>query len=579
MMTTQMTTALTDFSATATASELHRLVILLNLAEGAWALAIYEDGAVRRQVIADLRPALAPLALVEISLAGNSANVLDHMQQAAQTARQPAPVVSFNDVSHAFPALFGHLDVQRETLARAPHRLLFWLSEGERRELAHSAPNFYSRLSGVFRFPGRVGPQAMVLSNPPLRVTPGESSGAGARRRPRVPVVDERDRQQIIARQKSRLDALRGRPRPDWKAVGDAWYDMAGLHEEEMPRRWDVAAASYAEAARAYTNAGQTAWQAEALFQAADAARRVYATEASLDYAQNSLALYRLLSDGSSTPQTILLGEANTLKVIGDVQQFRADREGALASYGQALDLFRQVGDRLGEANVLRAIGDAQQFRKEIEGALASYRQALELYRQVGDRLGEANALRAIGDAQQFRKEIEGALASYRQALDLYRQVGARLGEANTLQVIGNLSRTAQQYEEAKSLYDNSLTLYQAIGERQGEANSYLELARLALVQGNARPAQQYAQQAIERHTANGDRYGAALDHETLAAACRAANEPAAAMDAMQQAAALYTEIGLTGKAASVGSALADLLAEQDRLEEALAVSATTVES
>ncbi|MFZ1463735.1 MAG: tetratricopeptide repeat protein [Anaerolineae bacterium] len=539
MMTTQMTTALTDFSATATASELHRLVILLNLAEGAWALAIYEDGAVRRQVIADLRPALAPLALVEISLAGNSANVLDHMQQAAQTARQPAPVVSFNDVSHAFPALFGHLDVQRETLARAPHRLLFWLSEGERRELAHSAPNFYSRLSGVFRFPGRVGPQAMVLSNPPLRVTPGESSGAGARRRPRVPVVDERDRQQIIARQKSRLDALRGRPRPDWKAVGDAWYDMAGLHEEEMPRRWDVAAASYAEAARAYTNAGQTAWQAEALFQAADAARRVYATEASLDYAQNSLALYRLLSDGSSTPQTILLGEANTLKVIGDVQQFRADREGALASYGQALDLFRQVGDRLGEANVLRA----------------------------------------IGDAQQFRKEIEGALASYRQALDLYRQVGARLGEANTLQVIGNLSRTAQQYEEAKSLYDNSLTLYQAIGERQGEANSYLELARLALVQGNARPAQQYAQQAIERHTANGDRYGAALDHETLAAACRAANEPAAAMDAMQQAAALYTEIGLTGKAASVGSALADLLAEQDRLEEALAVSATTVES
>ncbi|MBK9096453.1 MAG: hypothetical protein IPM84_27590 [Anaerolineae bacterium] len=41
----------------------------------------------------------------------------------------------------------------------------------------------------------------------------------------------------------------------------------------------------------------------------------------------------------------------------------------------------------------------------------------------------------------------------------------------------------------------------------------------------------------------------------------------------------MYTEIGLTGKAASVGSALADLLAEQDRLEEALAVSATTVES
>ena len=424
MMTTQMTTALTDFSATATASELHRLVILLNLAEGAWALAIYEDGAVRRQVIADLRPALAPLALVEISLAGNSANVLDHMQQAAQTARQPAPVVSFSDVSHAFPALFGHLDVQRETLARAPHRLLFWLSEGERRELAHSAPNFYSRLSGVFRFPGRVGPQAMVLSNPPLRVTPGESSGAGARRRPRVPVVDERDRQQIIARQKSRLDALRGRPRPDWKAVGDAWYDMAGLHEEEMPRRWDVAAASYAEAARAYTNAGQTAWQAEALFQAADAARRVYATEASLDYAQNSLALYRLLSDGSSTPQTILLGEANTLKVIGDVQQFRDDREGALASYGQALELFRQVGARLGEANVLAALGQLELTRGQSTQAKILLHEAVQIYEAIGSRYSIAAqtgnygwALRRIGQAEQARPYLL-------QAAELFEQMG-----------------------------------------------------------------------------------------------------------------------------------------------------------
>ncbi|MDW8147379.1 MAG: tetratricopeptide repeat protein [Roseiflexaceae bacterium] len=119
-------------------------------------------------------------------------------------------------------------------------------------------------------------------------------------------------------------------------------------------------------------------------------------------------------------------GEANVRKAIGDVQQFRKETTAALASYEQALRLYRDVGDRLGEANVRKAIGDVQQFRKETTAALASYEQALRLYRDVGDRLGEANVLQAIGDVQQFRKETTAALASYEQALRLYRDVGAQ---------------------------------------------------------------------------------------------------------------------------------------------------------
>ena len=38
------------------------------------------------------------------------------------------------------------------------------------------------------------------------------------------------------------------------------------------------------------------------------------------------------------------LGEANVLQAMGDVLQFRDEREAALASYEQALSLFRQVG-------------------------------------------------------------------------------------------------------------------------------------------------------------------------------------------------------------------------------------------
>ncbi|MBI4789528.1 MAG: tetratricopeptide repeat protein [Chloroflexi bacterium] len=88
---------------------------------------------------------------------------------------------------------------------------------------------------------------------------------------------------------------------------------------------------------------------------------------------------------------------ANVLQAIGDVQQFRDERDAALKSYAQALELFRSVGARLGEANVLQAIGDVQQFRKENDAALQSYAQALTLFRSVGDRLGEANVLASEG--------------------------------------------------------------------------------------------------------------------------------------------------------------------------------------
>jgi tetratricopeptide (TPR) repeat protein len=79
------------------------------------------------------------------------------------------------------------------------------------------------------------------------------------------------------------------------------------------------------------------------------------------------------------------------LKAIGDVQQFRDDRDAALDSYGQALERFNAIGSVLGQANVLKAIGDVQQFRKELDAALDSYVQALERINDIGDRLGQAN--------------------------------------------------------------------------------------------------------------------------------------------------------------------------------------------
>ena len=304
------------------ASSLHRLAILLGLAEGAWAFAVFEDGAVQRELVLELRTVLAPLPVLDVSFLKTTPDPLAIVASYAQECEHPAPVLSFTAVEAAFPALFGYLDLQREALARRPHRLLFWVNEYELRQLAERAPNFYSRLSGIFRFPGRVHDRGVPSPTPPqtTKAISEATSGLG-RRRPYVKVKagDETHRRRQIEVLQKRIRDLRNLPRPDPAAIGDAWYDLAGLFEGALPRQWSDAEAAYAEAARAYASAGMYAWQAEALYQAGDAARRAYAHRAALDYLEDSLTLYRLHSGGPPQTPDMFRGEANVLKAQGDV--------------------------------------------------------------------------------------------------------------------------------------------------------------------------------------------------------------------------------------------------------------------
>jgi tetratricopeptide (TPR) repeat protein len=78
---------------------------------------------------------------------------------------------------------------------------------------------------------------------------------------------------------------------------------------------------------------------------------------------------------------------ANTLQAIGDVHNFRKELDDALASYQKALDLFRQVGDRLGEANTLLALAPFSENAEEVFGI------ALSLYEGIGDQYSLARGL------------------------------------------------------------------------------------------------------------------------------------------------------------------------------------------
>jgi tetratricopeptide (TPR) repeat protein len=428
--------------------DLVRLTTLLRHAEGGtWALAVYESAIIRKQIMGELRATLAPLPVLEERLGSDRADPLAILQ-ALPLDDHAAPVVSLTGIEESFPSLFGYLDLQRELLAQMPHRLILWVTEYGWRELADHAPNFYSRLSGVFRFPGRVltGETRTESQHRPDRPAPP----SGPRLRPPVPVQDERDRERRIVLLERRAAELAAMSKPDPDAIAGTHYDLGALYEGAY--RWQQARAAYTEAARWYAQAGRIAARAESLFQ------------------------------------------------VGRTCYYRDQWTEAETAFFEALTLFRLVGDRLGEANVLKAQGDVLAFLDQPQEALACYDQALGLFRQVGDRLGEANVLQAQGDVLAFLDQRDQALDHYQAALALYRQIGARQGEANCYLGLGRLALAQGQLADAQRWTEQAITLHAANQSRYDVAVDSMTLGRIRVAQGDMEGAVAAFRQAASHY-------------------------------------------------------------------------------
>jgi tetratricopeptide (TPR) repeat protein len=265
------------------------------------------------------------------------------------------------------------------------------------------------------------------------------------------------------------------------------------------------------------------------------------------------------------------LAQANTLRSIGEAQQFRKEMEAALESYNQALDLYKVLSERLGEANTLYAIGNVQQFRKEMEAALGSYAQALGLYKVVEGHIGEANTLRAIGEVQQFRKEMEAALGSYTQALDLFREVEDRLGEANTLRAIGNVQHFQGENDAALESYTQALELYQAVGDLLGEANTLQDIGNVQHFQREEDAALESYTQALELFQTEGSHLGEANTLQAIGNVQHFQGEEDAALESYTQALELYQAVGDRLGQANTLQAIGNVQQFQDKREVAQA--------
>ena len=138
---------------------------------------------------------------------------------------------------------------------------------------------------------------------------------------------------------------------------------------------------------------------------------------------RQALALYRELGDR--------LGQGDALHTQGFVQEMAADYPAAAASFGR---LSPGTGRPVTRSGRRRAAGSGVTRRcwlTSYPAAGVSLRQALDLFRDLGDRYGQAVTLGGLGGLQIQTGEYPAAVTSLRQALELYRDLGDRDGEAH----------------------------------------------------------------------------------------------------------------------------------------------------
>jgi predicted ATPase/class 3 adenylate cyclase len=169
---------------------------------------------------------------------------------------------------------------------------------------------------------------------------------------------------------------------------------------------------------------------------------------------------------------------ARLLEALGGVAWWQADIRSMGPAYGEAVELWRGIGDKAELANALYNYSfffsvpeepGAPIDNLDPEGkGLAALEEALAIYRELGDEHGEANVLWGMGNRYYFALHAEEAVQKFSQALEKFRRVGDRTMEAWSLHMIGGAQVRIGELDAADENLRHALQHFWEAGDAAG---------------------------------------------------------------------------------------------------------------
>ena len=550
-------------------TELNRLVLLLEAVESAWVYAVYDDVPTRDQLIATMRERLAPIAVLERSLAGSGENSpLEFAQQTPVLPNQSAPVICFTGLGNAI--MQGHLpnllDLHREALASTRHRLVFWVRENEWVELLETARNFSSRIAASFDF---------RLAGQPLGNKPRTEQTAI--RSTKQPLKNESLDKLKVKSIKKRIGELNENNAKHAQKLARLYSELGHTYQGLSRPLWLDAEAAHLQSARFFETIKDCAAQAQEIFYAGETAERAELMTNSLQHYLNARNLFIEIGDSSGQATALgaigniemlqgnyeealqnlgkslkiflvlddFLGQGNVLNIIGGVNQHIGNFDSAIEFYYKSLKFFTKAEQYLGQANALFGISQCKKLQSKYDEAIQSCDKAFEIYFQIDHRIGQANAVQNTGDIKLSQRKLSEALKNYEKAFEISLQINYRVGQANSLNGIGNVKRSRGEFDEAIQNYKHAISIFIETNNRESQAVAASNLSQIAVLQGNWAESDALLQEALEINQKLGNRHNYALVTGNYGEALMQAKRPLQAHNYIKRAIKLFKELGV----------------------------------
>ena len=210
--------------------------------------------------------------------------------------------------------------------------------------------------------------------------------------------------------------------------------------------------------------------------------------------------------DYAGTQQTALaaagrLGDtlalAHTHYLLGNSQSHLDDYDAAALNIRQALDVFRELGDKANEGMVLNGLAAMLEKQERYPEALAVALDALRMLKAAGHWWTQANLENGVGWLYAHLGQYDRALTHCQRALSLHRDSGHRGGTADTLDSLGYVYLHLDDITQAKVHYIKAIEAYREIGSPFGEGNSLTGLGDALLAEGDLAAAEAAWHQAV----------------------------------------------------------------------------------
>jgi tetratricopeptide (TPR) repeat protein len=237
------------------------------------------------------------------------------------------------------------------------------------------------------------------------------------------------------------------------------------------------------------------------------------------------------------------------LNNLAGVQQAQGDLAGSRRTLENAMEVFREIGEKRGVAGALDNIGILLVSQGELKPARKRYEEALGIAKEMGNKSLTAYALYLLGDVEFYGGQLSAARKDYEQALAIRKEMGDPRTTAETQLALASLALEEKHFAEAESGARDCGEQFEKMKTVDNEALAYSVLAQALSAQEKNADAQAAAEKSAQLSEKGGDtnaRLRVAIASATIRAKSGRAGDVASANEALRTAVRDANKQGLT---------------------------------